>query len=53
MRWAVVALVLAAGGCPRGGDGAAAKEPIAEPVPAEVDWPDAAERVPGPDAGVS
>ena len=41
VRWVVAALLLA--GCPRGGAGRAPPpEPVAEPAPVEIDWPDAA-----------
>jgi hypothetical protein len=41
MRAAVVALVtLVLGGCPRARTRAPEPEPIAEPAPVEIQWPD-------------
>jgi hypothetical protein len=41
-RWALLLFVLT--GCPRGGDETpepTSDEPVAEPAPIEIDWPDA------------
>jgi hypothetical protein len=39
MRAALLVAVLALAGCPRGGG--PVPEPVAEPAPVEIDWPDA------------
>ncbi len=50
----VVVLALAATACPRPrGAAGAASEPVAEPVPAELEWPDAAIATSAADAGSS
>ena len=48
----LVVLAVVATACPRrGGPAVAASEPVAEPVPAELAWPDAAIATPAADAG--
>jgi hypothetical protein len=41
--WIVLALAALAG-CPRGRADAPSGEPVAEPAPVEIDWPDAGVR---------
>ena len=45
MKLALIAVALAAlAGCPRGRADEPSEEPLAEPAPVEIDWPDAGVR---------